>query len=112
MVLHEGDPVKIIAGKYKYKRNGTFKRQTGRLKADVAVDGDDRAERCLFLTSIKKDTTIKTEKQQQQQQAQEEDASISVSRLQFERLVLELETLEKSMRQLKVAVDEIRNKNK
>jgi hypothetical protein len=35
-----------------------------------------------------------------------------VSRLQFERLVLELETLEKSMRQLKVAVDEIRNKNK
>ena len=101
--------MKIIAGKYKYKRNGTFKRCAGRLKADVAVDGDARAERCLFLTSIKKDTTIKTEKQQQ---AQEEDASISVSRLQFERLVLELETLEKSMRQLKVAVDEIRNKNK
>jgi hypothetical protein len=46
-----GDRIDIIGGSYR-NRGGVYLGPSGRMKARVAVDGDSRAERGLWLTSI------------------------------------------------------------
>lgn len=48
---NSGDRINIIGGTYK-NTGGVYLRPSGRMKAFVAVDGDSRAERGLWLTSI------------------------------------------------------------
>ena len=61
--LKKGDRVKVVAGKYKANRHGTFLRYAGSSSADVRIDYDEACERCLRLTSIERVTKEDTSRE-------------------------------------------------
>jgi hypothetical protein len=54
MAFTPGERIRIVAGSYKKYKFGTYLRPAGLTKACVRVDGDDRQERQLWLTSLRK----------------------------------------------------------
>ena len=53
-LFKKGEKVTIVKGNYKSNKYGTFLRYSGTVSADVKVENDTAAERCLRLTSIER----------------------------------------------------------
>lgn len=52
IIFQKGDRLKIHRGTFRTNGRGTFLRYAGEQSAAVAVDGDDRLERTIRLTSV------------------------------------------------------------
>ena len=79
-LFKKGEKVTIVKGNYKSNKYGTFLRYSGTVSADVKVENDTAAERCLRLTSI-----ARVEK--------EREETISVDKEGFYEVISELEAM-------------------
>ena len=70
VAFQQGDPVVIIRGVYARNGHGTYLGAYGTVMCRVAVAGDNRPERRLWLTSIRAPTATFRGGWQQQRQAQ------------------------------------------
>jgi hypothetical protein len=101
---NSGDRINIIGGSYK-NRGGVYLRPSGRMKAFVAVDGDSRAERGLWLTSIAIAPPTTTPQRStphptSSAAASDSTATVEVSLAQYKELLRDVTAMRAAMEQL------------
>lgn len=109
--LCAGDRVKIEAGDYK-GRLGVFIRatKTGLSMGYVAIDGDTKTERRLWLSSLSKVKASTTEEDSNTSSNinnNNEGEFVMVRRVELDRIISELSVLENRVSSLRITVDDL-----
>ena len=97
-----GDRVAVVGGTYK-GRYGTYRGDYGRVMCQVEIDGDDRATRNIWKSSIRKMVKEEDEGDHQQQQQQ----NITLTAAQHTELLNQIRNLADMVEALKIKVENL-----